>query len=191
MSSGPREVNRRELLRLIVVVSIAWVAILVVLAQWQQRHPGDKRAQLEPELRHYPGTEGVAEQTSVNLGFRKYWFMLNEEYPSKSVYFFYKTELGQKGWRLVNPREPQWYRRTQGDKVYDLFTAVWLSPDRLFQVELEMKSEVKPILRGGETVGEERGPGIAVYVTQRRVLNPALMAPGREEPDRRREIEVP
>jgi hypothetical protein len=180
--------SRRELALVLGVVAIGWVAMLLLLAKWQRGRPS---ASAEPELVHYPGTEGVQEQTSENLGLRKYWFLLNEDYPSKSVHHFYQDEYKKKGWRMVSPREPQWYRRSEGGDFYDLFSAMWVSPDRLFQVELQMKSEVKAIEHGGEVVGEERAPGIRVYVTQRRVLVPTLMlepAKGREPGS---DIEVP
>ncbi|UCC68179.1 MAG: hypothetical protein JSV79_13905 [Armatimonadota bacterium] len=180
--------NRREMALLLGVVVVAWAAILLGLAKWQRsRSPSSA----EPELAHYPGTEQVQEQTSENLGLRKYWFLLNEDYPSKSVYHFYRDHCRQKGWRIVNPGEPQWYRRSQSGKFYDLFSTTWISPDGLFQLELQMKSEVTPIRHEGEVVGEERAPGIKVYVTQRRVLVPGFMV----RPDRggepASEIEVP
>lgn len=171
--------SRKELALVLGVLVVAWAAMLLGLAKWQ-RSRGPRSA--EPELIHYPGTEGVEEQNSENLGLRKYWFLLNEDYPSKSVYEFYREEYREKGWRLVGAREPEWYRRPDGGKYYDLFSAMWVSPDSLFQVELQMKSEVRPIAGGGGAAGEEREPGIMVYVTQRRVLVPTLMAPqGREE----------
>ncbi len=179
--------SRRELALVLGVVVIAWVGMLLLLAKWQR---GRVAASAEPELVHYPGTEGVQEQTSENLGLRKYWFLLDEDYPSKSVYHFYRDEYGKKGWRTVSPREPQWYRRSEGGKFYDL-SATWVSPDRLFQVELQMKSEVTPMERGGEVIGEERAPGIEVYVTQRRVLVPAFMLRPDERREPRGDIEVP
>jgi len=180
--------SRRELALVIGILALAWAAIMLALGKWQRTQP---RAVTEPELVHYPGTERVQEQTSENLGLRKYWFLLNEDYPSKSVYYFYRNEYKEKGWRMVNPGEPQWYRRSEGGKLYDLFSATWVSPDRLFQLELQMKSEVTPIEREGEVVGEERAPGIKVYVTQRRGLIPSLMLPRDERKARPREIEVP
>jgi putative component of toxin-antitoxin plasmid stabilization module len=74
---------------------------------------------------------------------------------------------------------------------YDLFHAVWVGPDRLFQVELEMKSEVKPVRDGGEVVAEERAPGIKVYVTQKRVILPGSMGRPERRTKPRGEIEVP
>jgi len=166
--------NRRELALVVGVVVVAWVAVLLVLAKWQRSQPPSTD---EPELIHYPGREDIAEQRSQNLGMRKYWFAFEEDYPSKSVFYFYKNAYRDKGWSLTGPEEPQWYRRTEGGKAYDLFYALWLSPDRIFQLELQMKSEVTPIREGGQVVGEDRAPGIKVYVTQKRVMAPALILP--------------
>ncbi len=182
--------GRRELVLTVAAMIAAWVVMLLLLAAWQRRS-GSARPSSEPELIHYPGTEDVAEQTSVNLGLRKYWFSLDETYPSKSVYHFYDREYRQRGWRRLYRGEPQWYRRSERGMFYDLFHAVWVGPDRLFQVELEMKSEVKPVRDGGEVVAEERAPGIKVYVTQKRVIFPGTMGRPERRTKPRGEIEVP
>jgi len=179
--------NRRELALVLGVVVVGWAVLLFVLSKWQRSQPPQVN---EPELTHYPGQEDAPEQTSQTIGMRKYWFTLHEDYPSKSVYHFYHDEYRQRGWQLVGRGEPHWFRRTEGGKLYDLFPAMWLSPDRLFQVELQMKSEVKPIRERGEIVAEERTPGIEVYVTQRRALSPSLVSPSAQEGRPPAEIEV-
>lgn len=168
--------SRRELLVAIAGLAAAWVVAMVLLTAWQRRS-GQRQTGAEPALVHFPGTEGVAEQTSANLGFRKYWFPLDETYPSKSPYQFYDREMRQRGWRRHGAGEPQWYRRTEGGQVYDLLHAVWVSPDKLFQLELEMTSAVTQTEGEEEAVSEEREPGIKVYVTQQRVTIPSLMIP--------------
>jgi len=183
------EINRRELLRVIALVAICWIALLLILARWQQRTP-TQPASAEPQLIHYPGTEAVQEQTVPNLGFRKYWFQLNEDYPSKSVFYFYCNKLEPQGWQLIAKDQPRWRRRLVKGKAYDIFQALWLSPNRLFQLELEMVSPVKLVRRVEETVTEEREPGIRIYVTQRRVALPALMMPPAQPQPSRPEIEV-
>ena len=182
--------SRRELVLTVAAMIAAWVVMLLLLAAWQRRS-GSARSGSEPELIHYPGTEDVAEQTSVNIGLRRYWFSLDEAYPSKSVYHFYDREYGERGWRRSHPGEPEWYRRSERGLFYDLFYAVWVGPDRLFQVELQMKSEVKPVWEGGELVAEERVPGIKVYVTQKRVVFPGTMGRPERRTRPRGEIEVP
>jgi hypothetical protein len=168
------KVDRKDLIRVVGIVAIIWVASLVLVAKWQRSaRPSD--APSEPELIHYPGYEGVPEQTAPNLGWRKYWFELNEEYPSKSVYYFYRRELDAKGWQLLGAREPDWVRRTVKDNVFDLFHAVWASPDGIFQIELEMQSSVDLIKSGDQVVAEERSPTTLVYVTLRRSLAPQLL----------------
>ncbi len=175
-----KQINRREMLRAIAIAAIVWVAILFVVARWQRG--SSKASGSEPPLLHYPGTEGVIEQTSPNLGFRKYWFTLNEDFPSKSVYLFYQRELRQKGWHRLGRGEPQWMRQPAGDKSRDLLGAMWVSPDNLFQLELQMVSTARAVKQGDKTVGEERQPGIEVYVTLRRALNPSIfMQPKRVE----------
>ncbi len=168
--------SRRELLVTIAALGAAWVVAMLLLTAWQRR-TGQRRAGSEPTLIHYPGTEDRPEQTSLNLGFRKYWFLLHEAYPSKSPYQFYDREMRQRGWRRHGAGEPQWYRRAEGGRVYDLLHAVWVSPDGLFQMELEMTSAVTQTGGEEEAVSEEREPGIKVYVTQQRVTIPSLMIP--------------
>ena len=167
-----KQINRREMLRAIAIATIVWVAILFVIARWQRG--SSKASGSEPPLLHYPGTESVTEQTSPNLGFRKYWFTLNEDFPSKSVYLFYQRELGQKGWRRLGQREPHWMRQPAGDKARDMLGAMWVSPNNLFQLELQMVSTAKAVKQGDKIVGEERQPGIEVYVTLRRALSPGI-----------------
>lgn len=184
------KVNRRELLRVVAIVAIAWVVLLLVLTKWQ-RSTRARQAAAEPELIHYPGTEDIEEQTSENLGFRKYWFHLDEAYPSLSVYHFYRNRLESSGWRPLTSGEPGWIRQSAKDKGYDICRAVWLSPDRLFQIEVEMKSEVDLLRRDGEVVDEDREPGIEVYITQRRSLHPAMMLQPTPREPRGGEIELP
>jgi hypothetical protein len=166
--------NRRELARVVAVVAIIWVAALVLLGKWQQvnRTSGDHP---DPALIHYPGFEDVPEQTSANIGWRKYWFELDEEYPSKSVFYFYQRELASRGWRLLGSGEPQWYRQTIKEGAQDVFHAVWRSSDNLFLIQLEMKSVVELIESGDQVVSEERDPTILVYVTLQREVGPGLL----------------
>jgi len=179
--------SRRELALVLGVVVVGWVVLLLVLSKWQRSQPPEVN---EPELIHYPGQEDAPEQTSQSIGMRRYWFTLDEDYPSQSVYQFYQGEYRKQGWQPVGRGEPQWFRRTEGGNLYDLFHAMWLSPNRLFQVELQMKSEVKPTKERGETVSEERMPGIEIYVTQRRALSPSLVSPSAPEGRPPAEIEV-
>ncbi|HUU53757.1 MAG TPA: hypothetical protein VMY87_02465 [Armatimonadota bacterium] len=166
--------SRRELVRTIAVVAVIWVVILVAVARWQGR--GERAgAGRRPELMHYPGTEAVEEQHSANLGFRKYWFTLNEDYPSKSVYYFYRNELEPKGWTPLHRGEPRWVRQVAKKESRDVFQAVWGSPDNLFQIQLDMMSVVKPVREGEPLSGEEREPGIEVFVTLQRSLHPGLI----------------
>ena len=179
--------DRRELALVLGIVVVAWVVLLFALNKWQRSKLPETR---EPELTHYPGQESVPEQRAENIGLRKYWFVLDEDYPSQSVYQFYRSEYRQRGWQAVGRGEPQWFRRTEGGKLFDLFHAMWISPDRLFQVELELKSEVRPIREEGVIVSEERLPGIEVYVTQRRAMSPSLISPSAPEGRPRGEVEV-
>ncbi|MCJ7822952.1 MAG: hypothetical protein MUQ26_07765 [Armatimonadetes bacterium] len=179
--------SRRELALVLGVMVVGWVVLLLVLSKWQRSQPPQAN---EPDLIHYPGQEDVPEQTSQSINMRRYWFRLHEDYPSQSVYQFYQGEYRKRGWRRLGRGEPQWFRRTDGGKLYDLFHAMWLSPDRLFQVELQMTSEVRPIRERGDIVSEERMPGIEVYVTQRRALSPSLVSPPVPEGRTPVEIEV-
>lgn len=175
-----KQINRRDMLRAIAIAAVIWVAILFVIARWQRESGKANRG--EPPLLHYPGTENVPEQTSPNLGFRKYWFKINEDYPSKSVYLFYQRELNQRGWRRLGRSEPQWMRLATDDTARDMMGAMWVSPDNLFQLELQIVSTVKAIKQGKKTVGEERQPGLEVFVTLRRALSPGIfMQPKRVE----------
>jgi len=183
-------VNRRELFRVVVIVAIGWVAVMLLLTKWQ-RATRARHGSAEPELVHYPGTEDIEEQTSENLGFRKYWFRLNEDYPSRSVYYYYRNHLESAGWQHPVPGEAQWIRQWAKDKAYDVLRALWLSPDGLFQLEIEMKSEVEFVRRDGQVVHEDREPGIEVYVTQRRALHPGIMMQPDARERRGGEIELP
>jgi hypothetical protein len=170
-------VSKRELLRMLALVGIAWVVILYGLAKWQ----GSRQAGSEPQLVHYPGTERVTEQTSANIGLHKYWFRLNEEYPSKSVYYFYQNQLEPRGWKRLGKGEPTWARLSERESARDLFQAVWISPDSLFQVELQMMSVVHQVKEGETASREEREPGIEVFVTQRRAVHPGIIMHDRRQ----------
>ena len=182
-------VSRRELIVAIGIILVTWLVLLIAVMKWQQR-AAHGRPEVEPALLHYPGTESTQEQTSRNLGLRKYWFRLNEEYPSKSVFYFYQRSLEPKGWTPVAEGEPQWFRRESKEEAHDLFRATWLSPDRLFQFDLEMDSVVKVTGHEGGAVTEEREPGILVYVTQRRATMPSFLIPSPAGQPRRGEIEL-
>ena len=168
------KLNRRELIRTIAVVAAIWVVILVVASRWQGRgvQATGKNA---PALVHYPGTTNVEEQLSKNLGFRKYWFTLNEDYPSKSVYYFYRDELEPKGWTPMQRGEPRWVRQFAKDEERDVFLAMWGSPDNLFQLQLDMMSVAKRVDEAEPLSGEVREPGIEVFVTLQRTLHPGLI----------------
>jgi hypothetical protein len=183
-------IRRRELVKVLGLALLAWVGLLLALGKWQQRAQA-RRTAAEPELVHYPGTEGVKEQTSPNLGLRKYWFRLDEEYPSKSAFYFYKNELEPKGWRLVSQGEPQWHRRESEDEIQDLFHATWLSRDGLFQLDVDMTSLAKASRRDDEVISEDREPGIRVYVALRRVSMPGLLMPRPAEEGARGRIDLP
>ncbi len=169
-----RELNRWELIRTVAVVAAIWVAILVVASRWQGRGV-EATGKNAPELVHYPGTRDVEEQHSENLGFRKYWFTLNEDYPSKSVYYFYRDELEPKGWVPLHRGEPAWVRQFAKDEARDVFLAMWGSPDNLFQLQLDMMSTAKRVDEDGVQPSEEREPGIEVFVTLQRTLHPGLI----------------
>lgn len=171
-------ISRRQLIRLVAVIGIAWIAGLMLLARWQ-RATGTSTEMGGPELIHYPGTEDIPEQTSPNIGFRKYWFELAEEYPSKSVFYFYQNELTSEGWQLLGDGQPRWKRYVSGDQGNDIFRALWASPDGLYQLELEMLSVAQLIKQDGEIVSEDREPGVKVYVTLRRAVIPHVLLKGR------------
>lgn len=180
--------HRRELVLTIVALAAIWLVLMIALGRWQRGRRGGAAA--EPKLVHYPGTEGVEEQRVPNLGWHKYWFTLDEDYPSKSVFHFYQNRLESEGWRLAESGEPQWYRRKGKEEDEDLFRTSWISADNLFQIDLDMVSTVKVRREGGAVVGEDRKPGITVYVTLHRVVGPALLAPAGQAGTGRREIEV-
>ena len=168
------KLRRRELIRTVAVVAAIWVAILVVASRWHGK-VGGANGERAPALVHYPGTESIEEQTSENTGFRKYWFTLNEDYPSKSVYYFYKNELEPKGWVPLHKGEPQWVRQVAKNEARDVFQGMWGSPDNLFQLQLDMMSVSRPADEDQPLSGEVRDPGIKVYVTLQRTLHPGLI----------------
>lgn len=171
--------QRRELLIVMALLVVGWMLAMGMLGRWQASR--DQRRGSQPELPRYPGTETAEEQTSPSIGLRKYWFRVAEDYPSDSVYRFYRRELEGKGWRLVrNATRSGWTRQRQGEVLLDVFRAIWLDAKGLFQVELEMTSTVRQ--REGDLgqLVQEREPGMKVYVTMRRVLVPGLAPP----PDR-------
>lgn len=173
--------NRRELLIIFGLLGLVWMLLLAGLVRWQQG-AAQRKLSNEPELIHYPGTDGIPEQTSVNLGLRKYWFVLHEDYPSESVYLWYKNELEQRGWRPAFAGQPQWRRDVSGKEAKDIFQAMWISPDNLFQYEVELLSIARPADENNPLMGEQRDEGIQVFVTLRRALHPGLImqprAPG-------------
>lgn len=171
--------QRRELLIIMALLVVGWMLAMGLLGRWQASR--DQRRGAEPELPRYPGTEAVEEQTSPSIGLRKYWFRVEEDYPSDSVYRFYRRELEARGWRLVGgDTRPGWTRQRQGEELLDVFRATWVDAKGLFQVDLEMTSTVRQ--REGDLgqLIQERDPGMKVYVTMRRVLIPGLGPP----PDR-------
>lgn len=180
--------KRRELIRAVAVVAAIWVAVLVVASRWQGRGV-EATSENAPALVHYPGTENVEEQTSENTGFRKYWFTLSEDYPSKSVYYFYRDQLEPKGWVPMQRGEPRWVRQSAKGEMRDIFLAMWGSPDSLYQLQIDMMSVAKPVDEDEPLSGEVREPGIEVFVTLQRTLHPGLiMRP--KEPARRQGVEI-
>jgi len=170
--------NRRELIIAILVISAGWVALMVVLARLQSGGETSRG----PALVHYPGTESVKEQIVPNLGWRKYWFTLKQPYPSTAVYEFYQNELLPKGWRRMGP-EPRWIRKAEKERVRDLFQTMWLSADRVYEIDLQMVSTAEVTRKGEAIATEERRPGIEVYVTLRRAMGPWLLeSGGKREP---------
>ena len=167
---------RRELLVALGILLVGWLGLVVVLGKWQQSRAGQKAA-AEPQLPRYPGTESLPEQTSPNLGFHRYWFKLNEDYPSLSAFYFYQNELEPDGWRLAGEAQPRWVRQKDKDQWRDLFRATWLDPKHLFQIDLEMMSTAKAVGQVGQVsnLPEEREPGLQVYVTLRRTMLPAYI----------------
>jgi hypothetical protein len=180
--------NRRDMLIAFAVLGLVWALLLAGLVRWQ-RGAAQRRPTNEPEFIHYPGTENIEEQTSANLGFRKYWFTLNEDFPSTSVYLWYKNELEQKGWKPVSAREPRWTRHVAGKEARDIFQAMWISPDNLFQLETELVSIARPADEDNPLLGEQRDEGIQVFVTLRRALHPSIIMQPRTRQRRGAEIE--
>ncbi len=181
--------NRKELFVAIGAVMMVWVLLLVGVSRWQAHRP-PRGAGMAPELPHFPGTEDIREQESENLGWRKYWFTLEEDFPSTTVYQFYQKELGGQGWRQVPEGEPQWMREEAKGEAHDLFHATWVAPNRLYQVDLDMMSVVQVRREGGRVTGESREPGIKVFVKLQRVLTPVLLFPPGEPGAGKGEIEV-
>ncbi len=181
------QLDKRRLVRMIALVALAWVAILLVVSRLEHIGHGEGI----PRLIHYPGTEDVQEQTATNLGMRKYWFRLNEEYPSKSVYYFYQRELEPRGWKQMGQNEPKWGRTVEGGQTRDLFETLWVSPDKLWTIELQMMSVVKPVKGGGALAGEEREQGIQTYVTLRRALHPGILFQENERPPQTEGVKAP
>ena len=167
--------NRRELIVAILVVVVGWIALMVVLGKWQNRQAVERG----PALPHYPGTESVKEQLVPNLGWRKYWFTLDQDYPSTAVYQFYQSELAPKGWRRIGTT-PTWVRVPGKDKMSDLFQTVWVSADRVYEIDLQMVSTADVTIRGAAVTSEKRRPGMQVYVTLRRSTGPWLLQPGKQ-----------
>lgn len=167
--------GRREIIRTVAIVCVLWVAVTVLLAQWQQR-----TQKLPPPFLHYPGYERVPEQTIPNLGSRKYWFTLRESYPSLSVFHFYDQALRARGWRPLWKTEPAWQRTSRDDTRQDGFSAMWVSRDRQYQLQLQMQSTVKVLREGERVVSETRRPGIQVWVTMQRSVGPWLLGPTEE-----------
>ena len=180
---------RKELLIVLGVVLVGWMVLMAGLARWQ-RSRAVQRVTTEPELIHYPGTEGAEEQTSPNMSFRKYWFKLNEDYPSLSVFYFYQKQLEPKGWKLMTKGAPAWVQQQEKDKLVDVFRAVWMDPKGLFQLDLEMASTVRLAKHDLGMETQDREPGIKVYVTLRRSLLPGMLMPPEEAAPSRGEIEV-
>ena len=167
--------NRRELIVAILVVVVGWALLMVALGKWQSR----KSVAMMPALLHYPGTESVKEQLIPNLGWRKYWFALDQDYPSTAVYQFYQNELSPKGWRRFGAT-PTWVRVPGKDQARDLFQTVWVSADRVYEIDLQMVSTVDVTTRGTAVTSEKRRPGMQVYVTLRRSMGPWLLQPGKQ-----------
>ena len=164
----------------VIIVIIVWVAIMIGLSRYQSTRI--------PPLLHYPGTESAKEQLVPNLGWRKYWFTLDQGYPSTAPYDFYAKALVAKGWWLANRYTPAWYRKDGKEEASDLFAATWVSPDKVYQIDLQMASKVHLKREGKRVTSEVRDRGIAVYVTLRRSIGPWLVekegkSPGRGEID--------
>lgn len=179
---------RKELGIVLGVMLVGWLVLVVGLGRWQRSRPRDAVA--EPDLVHYPGTESAEEQTSANLGFRRYWFHLNEEYPSQSVFYWYQNELQPDGWRLMGRGLPQWMRKRDRNRVADVFRATWVDRRGLFQIDLEMASPITVTEPEMGQPTEERQPGLEIIVTLRRTLLPGLVLPQEEAQPKRDEIEV-
>ncbi len=158
---------------MIALLAVVWVAVVLGISGWQRTRPPGARA--EPQLIRYPGTEQAPEQTSPNLGLHKYWFQLNEDYPSKSVYYFYQSQLAPQGWKQIGTGEPKWVRVIDGGNARDLLEATWVSRDNLLTLQLQMMSSVRPAKDERAFAAEEREPGIQVFVTLQRTLHPGIM----------------
>ncbi len=161
--------NRAEFIRAVLLLCLVWVLITIGLAAWQRRSQP-----LGPPLLHYPGTESVTEQTVPTLASRKYWFQLREDYPSLSVFTFYQQALAARGWHSTWTVTPTWQRVPGEGQANDVFEAAWISPDRVYQLQLQMVSTVT-VTKAGESTTEVRQPGIKVYVTQMQSVGPWLL----------------
>ena len=157
----------REIAIVTAVLAIGWIALMIGLSRLQNRTPQESSL---PQFPHYPGTETIQEQVmSGATDIRKYWFFFNEDYPATTVYRWYQKQLtGEGTWFHPGSSEPTWVRTQQKDKSVDVFTAVWLSQDKLFEIDLEMVSTVPIMKQYGETIVKSRDPGMKVYVTLRR-----------------------
>lgn len=182
---------RRDLMIVLGLLVVGWLVLMAGLAKLQRSRAAEN-VSVEPKLIHYPGTEGVEEQTSSNLGFHKYWFQLKEDYPSLSVFYFYQKQLQPEGWKLVGTAAPNWVQQESKDELLDIFRATWLGPKGLFQLDLEMMSTVKIVPHEVGTATEQREPGIKVYVTLRRAMFPGFPMPQQDQEPTRPpgEIEV-
>lgn len=167
---------RRDLVVALVAMLVGWILLLTLISKWQRGRAGE-RVTNEPALIHYPGTEAVEEQTASTTGFRRYWFHLNEDYPSLSVYQFYKNKLEADGWKPVGQSPPVWVSRPDKNATSDLFRATWVDRKGLFQFDVEMVSTMTETKRAGGATSKDRKPGIDVYVTIRRVLLPGITFP--------------
>ncbi len=166
---------RRDFVILLGILVVGWLLLMAGLARWQRSRPVSPAA-AEPPLIRYPGAESAPEQTADPTGFRRYWFHLNEDYPSLSVYNFYKQQLEGERWRPLGQGQPQWVRREDRDVSRDLFRATWISANGLFQIDLEMTSTVQ-VTKHDDTRVEQRQPGMDVFVTMRRALMPGITTP--------------
>jgi len=164
--------SRREILRAIIVLCLIWIAVTVVLARWQKG---------SPPLLHYPGTESMPEQTVPNMGTRRYTFALHEDYPSLTAFRWYQQALAARGWKPLFQGEPGWRREVRGDTAQDVFTALWVSPNRVYQLQLQLLSTAKLTRAGDRVISETREPGLYAVVSQQRSMGPWLLEQEKKE----------